>query len=119
MTVELKNNHLPVLGWCEVSECGCYAQLAEDVGNGECIIYSSDKEFDENELCAFIFYYEFSKKTVYIVYSGKVEYLGRYPDHSAPNAYAFYPDKEIKISNIGHCKCCGEPGEVILKSKKL
>ncbi len=60
-----------------------------------------------------------SKKTVSVVYSGTVEYLGRYPDCSTPYAYAFYPEKEIIISYIGYCKCCGDPGRVILKSKKL
>jgi SNF2 family DNA or RNA helicase len=119
MKLKICNNNIPVLGWCDVAECGSYLQLAEDVRDGQSIIYNSDKDLDDGELCAFIFYYEYSKKTVYIVYSGKVEYLGRYPDHSAPYAYVFYPEKEIKVSSIGYCECCGEPGRVILESKKL
>jgi hypothetical protein len=119
MTVELKNNHLPVLGWCDGSECGSYVQLAEEVRNGQSLIYNSDKDIDDNELCAFIFYDEYSQKTVSVVFSGTVEYLGYYPDHTAPYAYAFYPEKEIKVRSIGYCRCCGNPGMVILKSKKL
>ena len=119
MKLEINKDHLPVLGWCETSVCSYYEQLAEDVRDGQSIIYNSDKDFDDDELCAFIFYYEYSKKTVSVVYSGKVEYLGRYPDHSAPYAYVFYPEKEIKVSSIGYCECCGEPGRVILESKKL
>ena len=119
MKIELSNDNIPVLGWCETSECSYYEQLAEDARDGQSIIYNSDKDLDDDELCAFIFYYEYSKKTVSVVYSGTVEYLGHYPDCSTPYAYAFYPEKEIIISSIGYCKCCGDPGRVILKSKKL
>jgi hypothetical protein len=119
MKLEIKNDHLPVLGWCDVSECGSYVQLAEEVRDGQSLIYNSDKDLDDDELCAFIFYYEYSKKTVSVVYSGTVEYIGCYPDHSAPYAYAFNPEKEIKVSSIGYCQCCGDPGMVILESKKL
>jgi hypothetical protein len=119
MKIELSIDHLPVLGWCDVSECPCLEQLEEEVRDGQSIIYNSDKDLDDDELCAFIFYYEYSKKTIYAVYSGTVEYLGHYPECSAPFAYVFYPEKEIKVSSIGYCKCCGGPGKVILKSKNL
>jgi len=119
MNIELSDNRLPVLGWRETSEFSFYEQLAEGVRDGQSIICNSDKDIDQDELCAFIFYYEYSKKSVSVVYSGTVEYLGYYPDHSAPYAYAFYPKKEIKVSYIGYCQCCGDPGKVILESKKL
>jgi hypothetical protein len=119
MKLKISNDHLPVLGWCEISECPCYEQLAEEVRDGQSIIYNSDKDLDDDELCAFIFYDEYSKGTLHSVFSGRVNSIGHYPDHTAPYAYAFYPEKEIKINSIGYCKCCGGPGEVILKSKKL
>jgi len=119
MKIELKSNHIPVLGWCDVSECSCYKQFAEEVRDGEIIIYNSAIELDNGELCAFIFYDDYPKKTLYAVFSGTVEYLGRYPDHSAPYTYAFYPEKEIEISCIGYDKEGDDPQVLIMKSKKL
>jgi hypothetical protein len=115
MKKEIKKNLLPVLGWCEVSECPCYGELAEDVRSGQSIIYNSDKEFDDDELCAFIFYYEYPE-SVYVVYSGKVNYLGHYPDHSTPFAYVFTPQREVKIKAVGSCKECNDPQVVVLKN---
>lgn len=119
MKIKLENSKIPVLGWSDISECKCYEQLAEDMNDGETIIYNTIEEFDDEELCAFIFYDDYSKRTVYSVFSGSVEFIGRHPDHDAPFAYIFYPDKEIIVESIGYCQCCGEPGKVILKSKKL
>jgi hypothetical protein len=119
MTVELKNSHLPVLGWRETSEFSFYEQLAEGVQYGLSIICNTHKNLNENELCAFIFYSEYSKRTIYKVFSGTVEELGIFPNHLAPSAYRFHPEKEIKISSIGNCPNCGDPEVVILESKKL
>jgi hypothetical protein len=115
MKKEIKKNLLPVLGWCEVSECPCYEGLAEDVRNGQSIIYKSDKDFYDEELCAFIFYYEYPE-SVYGIYSGRVNYLGRYPDHSTPFTYVYTPEKEVKIKSVGYNKDSGEPQVVILKN---
>jgi hypothetical protein len=94
MKLNISNGHLPVLGYRDMSECSCYEQLAEDMENGEIIIYNTIEEFEDEELCAFIFYDDYSKRTVYSVFSGKVEFIGRHPDHEAPFAYIFIPDKE-------------------------
>jgi hypothetical protein len=119
MKIELKSNTIPVLGWSDISECKCYEQLAKDMNDGEEIIYNTIEEFDDEELCAFIFYDDYSKRTVYSVFSGSVEFIGRHPDHSAPFVYVFYPLKKIKVKGVGYCECCGEPEAVMLKSKKL
>ena len=119
MKLKINNDYIPVLGWCETSECPCYEQLAEDLRNGHMIIYNSIREFDDDELCTFIFYDEYHKNTLYAAFSGTVEFLGQHPDHSAPFAYAFYPEKEIMISCVGKCPDCGDPEVTILKSKKL
>jgi hypothetical protein len=119
MKLEICNDHLPVLGWCETSECPCYEQLAEEVRDGYEITYNSSLELDEDELCTFIFYDEYSKGTLHAVFSGRVNYLGHYPDHSAPHTYVFYPEKEIKIRCVGHSKDDGSPQVIILKSKIL
>jgi hypothetical protein len=119
MKIELKRNIIPVLGWSDISECKCYEQLAKDMDNGECIIYNTIKEFEDKELCAFIFYEEFEKGTLYTVFSGRVELIGRHPNHYVPFVYVFYPMKKIKIKGVGYCKCCDEPEAVMLKSKKL
>ena len=112
-----KKNTLPILGWCEVSECSCYEELAEEVRNGQNLIYSSDMEFDPDENCAFVFYYEY-RKNVFAVFRGTVEYIGRYPNHSTPYAYIFTPEKEVIAESIGYCKEFGDPKVVILKNKK-
>ncbi len=119
MKIELSNDNIPVLGWSDISECKCYKQLAKDINDGEVIIYNTIKEFEEEELCAYIFYDDYSKQTIYAVYSGRVEFIGRHHDHSAPFAYVFYPMKKIKIKGVGYYKCSGEPEAVMLKSKKL
>ena len=119
MTLELKNNSLFVVGWCDTSEDPCYKQLAEGVREGHRIICNTKKELNDDELCAFLFYDEYSKSTLHAAFSGRIEYLGPHPDLSEPRAYAFYAEKEIKVSSIVHCECCGDPGIVILKSKKL
>lgn len=119
MNLEIKSSVLPVLGWSDISECKCYKQLAKDINDGEAIIYNTIREFEDEELCAYIFYEDYSSKTLYEVYSGKVEFLGRHPDHSAPFVYAFYPMKKIKIKGVGYCECCDEPEAVMLKNKKV
>ncbi len=119
MKIELKSNLIPVLGWCDVSECPCYEHLAEEVRDGNSIICNSDKELDDYELCAFIFYNESSKSTYRVVFSGIVEYMGRHPDHSTPFVYAFYPEKEIKVSCFGYDEEGDAPQVLIMKSKKL
>ena len=119
MKIELKSNPIPVLGWSDLAEDHCYVHLAEGVQYGLSIICNTHKKLNEDELCAFIFYNEYSKRTLYKVFSGTVEELGIFPNHLAPNAYKFYPEKEIIISSIGSCPDCGEPEVVILESKKL
>ncbi|MBV6419628.1 MAG: hypothetical protein DAHOPDDO_00851 [Ignavibacteriaceae bacterium] len=119
MKIELKSSILPVLGWSDVAECKCYEQLAKDMNDGEEIIYNTIREFEDDELCAYIFYNDFDSGTLYTVFIGRVEFIGRHPDHSAPFVYVFYPMKQIKVKGVGYCKCCGEPEAVMLKSKKL
>ena len=119
MNIELKSNKIPVLGWSDISECVCYKQLAKDMNDGDTIIYNTIRELEDEELCAYIFYNDFSKNKLHTVISGRVQFIGRHPDHSAPFAYVFYPLNKVKISSVEYCKCCGEPEAVILKNKKL
>jgi len=119
MKLKLKNNLIPVLGWCDLSECSCYKTLAKDMNDGESIIFNTIREFEDEELCVFIFYEEYDKRNLYSVFTGTVELIGRHPDHSAPLAYKFYPMKKVNIKGVGYCKCCGEPEAVMLKNKKL
>jgi hypothetical protein len=119
MEIKLNNNIIPVLGWCDVSECSCYEALAEDMNVGESIIFNTPREFEDGQLCAFMFYFEFNKQNLHSVFSGTVKFIGRHPDHEAPFAYIFYPEKKVNIKGVGYCKCCGKPEEVILKSKKV
>ena len=60
MEIKLKSNIIPVLGWCDISECNCYNAIAKDMNDGEIIIYNTIIEFEEEELCAYIFYNDFS-----------------------------------------------------------
>jgi len=115
MKKELSDNNLPVLGWCDTSEDPCYKQLAEGIRDGHSIIYNTDKELDD-DLCAFIFY---DKLDLYVVFSGNVEYLGPYPDLSAPLAYRFIPEKEIRVRFIIDNPEDNSPEEVILWPKIL
>lgn len=119
MKLKLKSNLIPVLGWCDISDCQCYEQLVEEMSNGDSIIYNTDIDLDEDELCAFIFYADYSKKTVYAIFSGTAEYLGRHIDHSAPLTYVFYPGKKIKPRVVGYDKDSRHPKVVILKAKKV
>lgn len=119
MNIELKSNKIPVLGWSDVSECNCYKRLAKDMIDGDVIIYNTIREFEEEELCVYVFYINFSKKKLHTVISGRVQFIGRHPDHSAPFTYVFFPLSKVKVSSVGYCKCCGDPDEVILESKKL
>ena len=119
MKIELKSNTIPVLGWSDISECKCYEQLAKDINDGEEIIYNTIREFEDGELCAYIFYKDFEESKLHTVFTGRVEFIGRHPDHSAPFTYVFYPMKQIKVKGVGYCECCGEPEAVMLKTKKL
>jgi hypothetical protein len=118
MNLEINNGHLPVVGYCDIAESNFYELLAEDMRDGMSLICNTEKDL-EDEKCSYIFYNEYCERTVYAVFSGTVEFLGYYPDDSLPYAYRFFPDKEIKISSIGHCPDCGEPQDVILESKRL
>jgi hypothetical protein len=119
MKLTIKDNHLPVVGWCDLAESTCYEHLAEGVCEGLSMICNTHKELDEDAPCVFIFYLEYSKRTLYKAFSGKVEELGIYPNHLAPFAYEFFPAKEVIISSIGNCPDCGDPQDAILESKRL
>ena len=119
MKIELKSNIIPVLGWSDISECNCYKHLAQDINEGEDIIYNTIRELEDGGLCTYIFYQDYSVRTLYSVYIGRSHFIGRHPDHSAPFAFVFSPLKKIEVSSVGYCECCGEPETVILKSKKL
>ena len=119
MKIEFNNNIIPVLGWSDVTECKCYEQLAKDMDNGDCIIYNTITEFEDEELCAYIFFEDYEKGTLSKVFSGRVELLGRHPNHYAPLVYVYYPMTKIKIKGVGYGKDSDEPEAVMLKSKKL
>jgi hypothetical protein len=119
MELKLNKNILPVLGWSDVSVCSYNKSLANEMNDGEVIIYNTSIDYEDDELCAFIFYDGYLNKKIYSVFTGKVEFIGGHTDHSAPLAYKFYPMKEVVIKGVGYCKCCGEPEEVMLKDKKL
>jgi hypothetical protein len=95
MNLEINNGHLPVVGYCDIAESNFYELLAEDMRDGMSLICNTEKDL-EDEKCSYIFYNEYCERT-----------------------YRFFPDKEIKISSIGHCPDCGEPQDVILESKRL
>lgn len=119
MKVKFNNNIIPVLGWSDVAECQCYKQLAKDMNDGEIIINNTIREFEDEELCAYIFYNDFDSGILYTVFIGRVEFIGRHPNHFAPLVYAFWPISSIKVKGVRYCKCCEEPEAVMLKSKKL
>jgi hypothetical protein len=119
MNIEIKSSRMPVLGWSDISECNCYKRLAKDMIDGDVIIYNTIREFEEEELCVYIFYNNFSKQKLHMVISGRVQFIGRHPDHSAPFTYVFYSLNKVKVSSVDYCKCCGHPDEVILNNKKL
>lgn len=119
MEIKFNSNIVPVLGWCDQSVCSFYKTLAEDINEDEIIICTTSIDFEDEDLCAFIFYDDYHNKNLYSVFTGTVEFIGRHPDHSAPFAYIFYPEKKVNIKGVGYCKCCGEPEEVMLKDKKL
>ena len=119
MKIALKENCLPVLGWLDMSADMFSEYLAEEVSDGNEIVFNTYKKFKEDELCTFILYKDRSKKIVYKVMTGTAEYLGLYPDKSAMLTYAFYPNNSIKVNGIKSCAHCGNPEIVVLKTKKL
>jgi len=119
MEIKLNSNIVPVLGWCDVSECSCYEALAEHMNDGETIIYNTPREFEDGDVCAFMFYDEYDKRNIHSVLTGTVKFIGRHPDHSAPFTYIFSDAKKVNVKGVGYCKCCGKPEVVVLKNKKL
>lgn len=119
MKIEFESKIIPVLGWSDLAECKFYKHLAQDMNDGEEIIYNTIRELEDDGLCAYIFYTDYSNKTLYSIYIGRIHFIGRHPDHSAPFAFVFSPLKKVKVSSVGYCDCCGEPQTVILNSKKL
>jgi hypothetical protein len=119
MKIELKENCLPVLGWLDMSADNFYEYLAEEVSDGNEIIFNTYKKFKEDELCVFLLYKDYSKKRIYRAMSGTAKYLGLYPDHTAMLTYAFHPSSVIKVNGIKSCAHCGIPEIAVLKTKKL
>jgi len=77
MNIELKSNRIPVLSWSDLSDCNCYRQLAKDMNDGDIIIYNTITEFEDEELCVYIFYNDFSKNKLHTVISGRVQFIGQ------------------------------------------
>ena len=119
MKIELKENCLPVLGWLDMSADMFSEYLAEEVRDGNEIVFNTYKKFKEDELCAFVLFKDRSKKLTYKIMGGTAKYLGVYPDKSAMLAYAFCPTNELKVTGIKSCAHCGNPEIVVLKTKKL
>ncbi|MEB2296486.1 MAG: hypothetical protein OZ930_08195 [Ignavibacteria bacterium] len=119
MKIEFESKIIPVLGWSDLAECKCYKHLAQDMNEGEEIIYNTRRELEDDGLCAYIFYKNYPKRILYSVHIGRIHFIGRHPDHSAPFVFVFNPLKKVEVECVGYCECCGEPQTVILKSKKL
>jgi len=119
MKIELKSNTLPVLGYSDLSKSKFYEQLEKNMQDGKPIICNTVPELLDREICAYIIYKDFEKGSVSKVYSGKVEFVGIYPDHRSPLACVFSTMKKIDIEDVVYCKCCGKPDVVILKTKRL
>ena len=119
MKIELKSNTLPVLGYSDLSKSKFYEQLEKDMQDGNPIFSNTVPELLDEEICAYIIYKDFEKGSISKVYSGRVEFVGIYPDHRAPFACVFFPMKKVDVKDISYCKSCGRPDTVILKTKKL
>ena len=119
MKIEIKNNTLHVLGFSDLSKSKFYEQLEKDMQDGNPIFSNTVPELLDEEINAYIFYKDFKKGSISKVYSGRVEFVGIYPDHKSPFACVFYPLNKIDIKDVVYCKCCGRPDTVILKTKKL
>jgi hypothetical protein len=119
MKIEFKENCLPVLGWVDMSSNAFNEYLANEVIDGEDVIFNTYKKFKEDELCVFLLYKDYSKKRIYRAMSGTAKYLGLYPDHTAMLTYAFHPSSVIKVNGIKSCAHCGIPEIAVLKTKKL
>ena len=85
MKIKLESNIIPVLGWSDISECNCYKHLSQDINDGEDIIYNTIRELEDGGLCAYIFYQDYSVRTLYSVYIGRSHFIGRHPNHSVNN----------------------------------
>ena len=119
MKIELKSNTLPVLGYSDLSKSKFYEQLEKNMEDGEPLIYNTVPELLDEDICAYIIYKDFEKGSISKVYSGRVEFVGIYPDHKAPLACVFFPMKKVDVKDVSYCKCCGRPDVVILKTKRL
>ncbi len=119
MKLNIKNSELPVLGYSDLSKSKFYEEIEKNMKDGNPIIYNTVPELLDEELCAYVIYKDFEKGSISVVYSGRVEFIGIYPDHKSPLACVFLPMKKIDIENVIYCKCCGRPDSVILKTKRL
>ena len=95
---------LPVLGYSDLSKSKFYEQIEKNIQDGEPLICNTVPELLGKEIYAYIIYKDFEKGSILKAYSGRVEFIGRHPDHSAPLVYAFWPMSSIKVKGIRYCK---------------
>lgn len=120
MEIKINSNEIPVIGWVETAVCVSYDLMLEFVRESkEKIIFSTNKDLDEEKLYAYIFYYERAENTIRTVLIGKVKYIGAYPDHFADSAYEFTSESEPDIERIIYSSYTNKPVAVEIQNKKL
>ena len=119
MKLSIENNIIPLLGWLDLTVTHYYKLLEKDVNQGLSILHTTYLDFEDGEICAFIFYKDFAKELIKSIYIGKVEFISSTTDHLRPFGYNFYPLKRTKVKGIAYGSSCGEPEAVMLKTKKL
>lgn len=120
MEIKIKSNEISVIGWAEVLQSMSYYLMLEFIrSNQDKLIFNTNRELDEDNLYAYIFYYDKAENAITTVLIGKVRSIGVYPDHAAQNAYEFTLHSEPDIEKIIYSSYTNKPVAVEIKTKKL
>jgi len=120
MEIKINSNEIPVIGWVEVLQSMSYHLILEFIrSNQDKLIFNTNREFDEDKLYAYIFYYDKAENQITTVLIGKVRSIGVYPDHAAQNVYEFTLQGEPDIERIKYSSYTNRPIAVEIKTNKL
>lgn len=120
MKLKFESEGIQVIGTCEISGFPSYNLLLNGLLAGQDIVCKSDLIVnDKSNLFAFILYDKNKVGICNYSFTGKVEFLGAFPEYNYPFAYRFYPEKLVKAGNLIIDDITGEPIELIIESKKL
>ncbi|MFO7523955.1 MAG: hypothetical protein R6W68_00745 [Ignavibacteriaceae bacterium] len=101
MLIKTEKTTNPVFGWTVDDDSDFYPELIEKVKNGASIVHEFSREIDPSEEYIYLFYKSFHPTIIETAFKGKIEYVGIFPEETAPHAYKFTPSDEVILKGLG------------------